>query len=128
LKLLLDTHALIWGLGDHTNLSKRARAYLADAECETLVSAASVMELFTKHRLGKLPEADALVAQWDALMAAPGYSYLAISPDHARFAGSMPIDHKDPFDRLLIAQAIVEGVPLLSNEKIFDDFGVERIW
>lgn len=86
------------------------------------------MELFTKHRLGKLPEADDVISNWDALMAAPGYTYLPIAPEHARMAGSMAIDHKDPFDRMLVAQSLIEAAPMASNEALFDRFGVQRIW
>jgi PIN domain nuclease of toxin-antitoxin system len=128
LRLLLDTHALIWALNDHPKLSARTRALLLDPQVEQCVSAVSVMEIFTKHRRGKLPEAEGIVADWDELMAAPGYTWLPVTPAQARLAGSLAIDHKDPFDRLLIAQSILEQAPLLSNEKLFDSFGVERIW
>jgi PIN domain nuclease of toxin-antitoxin system len=128
LRILLDTHALVWMLNDNPRLSARARSVGQDEQIELLVSAVSAMEIFTKFRLGKLPEAGPIIEYWDSAMAPPGFIPVAITMEHARLAGSLPIDHKDPFDRLLIAQAIVEGVPLLSNEKIFDDFGVERIW
>lgn len=101
---------------------------MLNQKAKHFVSAASVMEIFTKHRLGKLPEADGLIENWAEIMAAPGYSLLPITNAHAKLAGQMDIDHKDPFDRLLIAQSIIENFALLSNEKIFDSFGIERIW
>lgn len=128
MRILLDTHALIWALTDHPNLSPKARAVLSDKDAEHIVSAASVMEIFTKHRIGKLSEVDNIVRDWNAIMAPPGYTLLSISPAHARLAGQLDIPHKDPFDRLLIAQAKIENLPLMSNEAIFDDFGVKRIW
>ena len=128
MRALLDTHALIWALTDNPKLSRKARALLADPRIEQMVSAASVMEIFTKHRIGKLPEADGIVRDWDRIMASPGYALLPIAAEHARVAGSLDIAHKDPFDRLLIAQARIENVPLLSNEKLFDGCGVQRIW
>lgn len=128
MRVLLDTHALIWTLTDSAKLSSRARALLADPQSEQLVSAASAMEIFTKHRLGKLPEADEIVAHWNRIMAPPGYTPLPISLAHAVHAGSLRFVHGDPFDRLLIAQAQLEDVALLSNERLFDDFGIQRVW
>lgn len=128
MRVLLDTHALIWILNDHPSLSDEARKLSVDENVEQLVSAVSAMEIFTKHRLGKLPEATAVVEHWDSLMAPPGFTELAISMEHARLAGSLDIDHKDPFDRMLIAQSIFENIPLISNEEKFDGYGVQRIW
>lgn len=128
MRLLLDTHALIWALGDSPRLSETAREAIAAEENEILVSAASAMEVTTKHRLGKLDEVAALVGDFAGTLAAADYTILAIELDHAALAGSLDIAHKDPFDRLLIAQARVEGIPLVSNEKLFDGFGVARIW
>jgi PIN domain nuclease of toxin-antitoxin system len=125
---LLDTHTLIWALNDSPRLSQTARAALLDPEAEILVSAVSAMEIFTKYRLGKLPEAVDLVTGWDEIMAPPGYMPLAITMEHARRAGALAHPHGDPFDRLLIAQALCDGLALVSNEKLFDSFGVERLW
>jgi len=128
LRLLLDTHTLLWTLTDSPRLSRGARAALADPDVEQLVSAASAMEIFTKHRLGKLPEAAELVSRWSRIMAPPGYTPLAMTMAHAARAGALPHPHGDPFDRILIAQALSEGLTLVSNEKLFDAFGVERLW
>ena len=128
MRLLLDTHALLWTLTDSPRLSSDARAALADPDGEQLVSAASAMEIFTKHRLGKLPEAAELVSRWSRIMAPPGYTPLAVTMAHAARAGALQHPHRDPFDRILIAQALSEGLTLVSNESLFDAFGVERIW
>lgn len=128
MRILLDTHALLWALTDSPKLSKKARRTLADPEAEQFVSAASAMEIFTKHRLGKLPEAGQLVKHWNRIMAPPGYTPLPITMAHAAQAGALPFKHGDPFDRLLVAQALAEGLTLVSNENLFDAFGVERIW
>ena len=86
------------------------------------------MEIALKYRLGKLPSAEPLARAFEAETAAAGFNPLPITLAHASLAGGLVIPHKDPFDRLLIAQSIVEDMILISNEAIFDDFGVTRIW
>lgn len=128
MKLLLDTHALIWWLAGDPALPIRAREAVADTENQIFVSAASAMEICTKYRLGKLPQAGPLATELPAYLAAQGFLELPISLAHAALAGSLAIQHKDPFDRFLIAQALIEGLPLASNETLFDSFGVTRLW
>lgn len=128
LKLLLDTHALIWWLAGDEALSRRAREAIADEVNEIAVSAASAMEIATKFRIGKLPGAAMLAQGFEEIIAEQGFSELPISVRHARLAGEMKISHKDPFDRLLIAQAHVEDLMLVSNEALFDGFAVKRLW
>lgn len=128
LKLLLDTHALIWWLAGDEALSLRAREAIADEANSIAVSAASAMEIATKFRIGKLPKAALLARDFEAIVAAQGFSELSISVTHARLAGEMNIAHKDPFDRFLIAQAQVEAMVLVSNEALFDGFAVQRLW
>lgn len=128
MKLLLDTHALIWWLAGDEALSPRARDAIANDANGVLVSAASAMEVATKVRIGKLPSAAALAQDFEAIVAAQGFVELPISVRHARLAGEMLIAHKDPFDRLLIAQAQVEGLTLVSNEALFDSFALGRWW
>lgn len=128
MRLLLDTHALIWALAGSRKLSRTAHDAIASRENEILVSAASAMEVATKVRLGKLPEAETLAREFEAALAAADYVGLPVSLSHAAHAGRLPIAHKDPFDRLLIAQAQIERVALVSNEELFDAFGVDRIW
>ena len=128
LKLLLDTHALIWWLEGSEALSPRARDAISDETNSIAVSAASAMEVATKFRLGKLPGAALLAQDFEAIVAAQGFTELAISVHHARLAGEMNIAHKDPFDRFLIAQAQAESMALVSNKALFDSFAIQRLW
>ena len=128
MRLLLDTHVLIWALGDDQRLSERAREAIGDRENEILVSAVSATEVTTKYRLGKLPQTEQLAGSFLSIIRAADYTPLPISVEHAASAGNLSIDHKDPFDRLLIAQAQLEDALLVSNEKLFDGFGVNRLW
>ena len=128
MKLLLDTHALIWWLAGDEALSGRARKAIADEANSIAVSAASAMEVATKFRIGKLPGAALLAQDFGAIIADQGFVALAITVHHALRAGEMNIAHKDPFDRLLIAQAQSEELVLISNETLFDGFAVKRLW
>ena len=128
MKLLLDTHALLWWLDGDRRLSRRSRAAIADAENTVLVSAASAWEITTKERLGKLPGAAAVAADVAGAVASQAFEPLDISISHAQKAGRLPGPHRDPFDRMLIAQALLEGLPIVSDDEAFDAYGVERLW
>ena len=128
LKVLLDTHALLWIVNDDPRLSKGARALFDDGTYSFVVSAVSAMEITTKVRIGKLPEGIELARDFAGSLSRLEVEPLGIGMHHAVLAGSMAIPHNDPFDRLLIAQARIERMPIVSNEKLFDGFGVERIW
>ena len=128
MRLLLDTHALIGWLAGDDALSRRAREAISDEGNPVAVSAASAMEVATKFRIGKLPDAALLAQNFEAIVAGQGFDSLAISVHHAQRAGEMNITHKDPFDRLLIAQAMAEDMMLVSNEVLFDGFAVKRLW
>ena len=128
MRLLLDTHALIWWLAGDEALSVPAREAIADEANPVWVSAASAMEIATKFRIGKLDQAALLARDFEAIVADQGFAELPISVRHARIAGAMTIAHKDPFDRLLIAQAQVEDMVLVSNETLFDSLAVKRLW
>lgn len=128
MRLLLDTHALIWWLAGDDALSTRAREAIADEQNGVAVSASSAMEIATKYRIGKLPDAALLAQDFEVIIAEQGFTELAITVRHARLAGEMNIAHKDPFDRLLIAQAQTEDMTLVSNEAQFDGFAVKRLW
>ncbi len=128
MRLLLDTHTLIWWLAGDEALSRSAREAIADEANTIAVSAASAMEVATKFRIGKLPGAALLAHDFEGIVAAQGFAELSITVLHARLAGAMNIAHKDPFDRLLIAQAQAEDMALVSNEALFDSFAVKRIW
>jgi PIN domain nuclease of toxin-antitoxin system len=126
--LLLDTHALIWWFMDSPQIGHAARTPLAAGEQPVFVSAASAFEISIKHRIGKLPEVKALLDDYYGHLDGQGFRELPVTSTHALRAGALPIDHRDPFDRMLIAQAQLEGLSLVSNERIFDRFGVIRIW
>jgi PIN domain nuclease of toxin-antitoxin system len=128
MRILLDTHALLWWLAGDSRLSKRARATITDEMNEIFVSAASAWEVATKHRLGKLPTAGALAVDFGREMRGQGFRELSISWGHAQTAGALTGPHRDPFDRMLIAQATIERMALVSNEERFDAYGVTRIW
>lgn len=128
MSLLLDSHALIWWLSGDRRLSEHARNALMDESGDVYVSAASAWEITTKYRLGKLPEAGAIALAFEDVLAEQAFTPLAVSVRHAQMAGNMEGAHKDPFDRMLIAQALVEDLVLISNEKAFDAFGVSRLW
>lgn len=128
MRLLLDTHALLWAFSNSPKLSTAARAAIADESNEKLLSAASVFEIATKHRLGKLPEFERIAADFPAILEDFELTPLPITTGHAARAGALSHPHGDPFDRLLIAQALAEGLTLVSNEKLFDEFEVRRLW
>jgi PIN domain nuclease of toxin-antitoxin system len=127
LKLLLDTHALLWWLADDPRLSAPARTAVAGAGA-VFVSAISAYEIAQKHRLGKLHLADGLLDDLDAVLAAEAFEALPVAVVHATLAGRLVHTHRDPFDRLLIAQGLLEQLTLVSNDGIFDQFGVARVW
>ena len=128
MRLLLDTHALIWWLAGDSALSLPARTAIADEANAVLVSAASAMEVATKFRIGKLPGAALLAHEFERIVAGQGFIEWPLTVHHARLAGAMAIPHKDPFDRLLIAQAQADDLVLVSNEVLFDAFAVKRLW
>jgi PIN domain nuclease of toxin-antitoxin system len=128
LRLLLDTHAVLWWFNGDPSLSLAVRSAIAEATDEVFVSAVSAMEVATKHRLGKLPQAQLLSARFEEMTAHESFSPLFITLAHARTAGQMTIAHRDPFDRLLIAQALIEGLTVVSNDRVFDTAGVSRLW
>lgn len=128
MRLLLDTHALLWALAGDPKLSKRAHETLSVFENEVFVSSASAWEISIKYHLGKLPYAASLVGDIRGRVEQLGFYPLSISIEHGDRAGSLPGKHQDPFDRILIAQAQLENLILISNERLFDSYGIERIW
>jgi len=123
-RALLDTHALLWWLRDDAALSSSARALIADPETEPLASSVSVWEIAIKSALGKLEVHDDLL---DAI-ADDGFGWLPVSVEHAWAVRKLPHHHGDPFDRLLIAQALAEGVPVVSIDAQLDAYGIDRVW
>ena len=128
MRVLLDTHTFLWWLDGDRRLSRRARNLIADDDHTVLVSAASAWEIATKVRLGKLPGAIEVAAELPAILRQQNFEPLPITVVHALRAGNLPGPHRDPFDRMLIAQAQDEDLALVSNERVFDAYGVRRVW
>ena len=128
MRLLLDTHAFLWWLAGHTSLPVRVRAEIDTSGSDVFVSAASAWEITTKYRLGKLPQAELVASDVLLNIESQQFTPLAISVKHGQLAGSLPGRHRDPFDRMLIAQAITEDLVLVSNERAFEAYGVRRLW
>lgn len=128
MKLLLDTHALLWWWLDDRRLSARARRHIASEDHEVFASAATAWEIATKHRLGKLGLPDLTPQRYASLLADDGFVPLAITTGHARLAGSYPLPHRDPFDRVLAAQADIERLILVSRDPALKLFGVKLLW
>jgi len=127
-RLLLDTHALLWWLDGDRRLSRKARTAIGAEINSVIVSAASGWEITTKARLGKLPGAIDVATDVAGCVAGQGFSTLDITILHAQRAGRLPGDHRDPFDRMLIAQAQIEDLSLVSDDRVFDTYGVTRFW
>ena len=127
-RLLLDTHAFIWWIAGSQRLPHLARLAIADEANEKFVSAASAWEITTKHRLGKFPGASEVALDVAGAITGEGFEELAITVDGAARAGALPGPHRDPFDRMLIAQALSGNLVLVSNESLFDTYGVRRLW
>ena len=126
--LLLDTHALLWALTDPNRLSDDVRTTISDPSTELAVSAASAWELATKNRVGKLPQADALLARYADHLDRLGARPLPISTSHALLAGRLEWDHRDPFDRMLAAQAILDDLALVTCDDAFRTLPGVRTW
>jgi PIN domain nuclease of toxin-antitoxin system len=128
MKLLLDTHALLWWWSDDPALPESARAAIQDSGNEIFVSAASAWEVSTKSRLGKLPGYDEAIDQYCALMATNGFHHLSINERHAIRAGGFPQPHRDPFDRMIAAQAQIEDMMVVSRDPALAEFGCRLLW
>jgi PIN domain nuclease of toxin-antitoxin system len=128
MRVLLDTHAFLWWLDGDERLVRRARDLIAKPTTEVLVSAATAWEICTKARLGKLPGAVEVANDVGGCLRSQGFVALDITVAAAQRAGSLAGPHRDPFDRMLIAQAQGENLPILSIDEIFDRYGVTRIW
>jgi PIN domain nuclease of toxin-antitoxin system len=127
--VLLDTHAFVWAVTAPDRLSGAARELISDPGVPLLVSAATAWELAIKHRAGRWPEVSVLIRQYDRIAARLGADHLPLSSDHALAAGGLEWEHTDPFDRALAAQAMREGVVLISKDRAFADVpGLAVVW
>lgn len=124
MRLLLDTHAFLWWMEASPALSTTARAAIADPANEVLISIASLWELTIKQALGKL----SFPADPETVVRNEGFTVLAISFAHLRRLGVLPALHRDPFDRMLIVQAMLEGTPLITNDRALARYGTPVLW
>jgi PIN domain nuclease of toxin-antitoxin system len=128
MRLLLDTHALLFWQTDDSRLSPTARAAIADASNSIFVSAASAWEIATKQRLGKLDGAPRAAERFGELVAADAFVHLPVTHVHALRAGGYRANHRDPFDRVLAAQAEIEGLALVTRDPAIAGFGCATLW
>jgi len=126
--LLLDTHALIWWMTENPSLPESVRRLMVDKRNTVVVSAASAWEMATKVRLGRLPASSDITRHFEEYLTQAGFESLAVSAAHGIRAGLLPGPQRDPFDRMLIAQAQAENLTMVSNEVVFDSYGIRRAW
>ncbi len=128
MNLLLDTHAFLWFVWGHKNLSSTAQSLIADPKNQVFLSAASHREIAIKTSTGKLVLTAPFRDFIEQSLAKNNFTPLAIEIVHSDVVLRLPFHHRDPFDRMLIAQSLVEQMPIVSNEVIFDPYGVQRLW
>jgi len=128
LRLLLDTHAFLWWLDGDPKLTAPARSAITADPAQVSVSAATAWEIATKARIGKLPDALDVAADVLGCIVRERFRPLAVTVEHAQRAGALPGPLQDPFDRMLIAQAMQDNLHLVSIERAFDVYGVARLW
>ena len=128
MRLLLDSHTLIWAADDPSKLSALAQGLIQDPAHDRLISAATIWEIAIKFGMGRLPLSLPYRPWMDQVVADLALDVLPITLDHADRQAGLPWHHRDPSDRLLAAQALVEDIPLVGADVIFDQYGVNRIW
>ena len=125
---LLDTHTFLWFVLDDPNLSAAARAYTADPNNELYVSPASYWEVAVKVSIKKYELKSPFESFWRKGIDDNGFRIMPIELSHAAAVAAMPFHHRDPFDRMIVAQAMAERIPIVSNDTALDVYGVRRIW
>ena len=128
MRILLDTHTLIWFFAGDSQLSATARILIEDEDNHKLVSIASIWEIAIKESKGLLNLSVPFEDYIRQKLSLEDFNLLNINLDHLNAIVTMPFHHKDPFDRLLIAQSMVEGIPILSKDSAFDAYSINRIW
>lgn len=127
-RLLLDTHTLLWWVFDDPRLSRVAHEAIRNPDAKCLVSHASAWELAIKASLGRLELTESVATFVEAEVALNGFVLLPVQLAHIAAVESLAFHHRDPFDRMLVAQALTEGVPLVSADEVLDNYGVMRLW
>ncbi len=128
MRLLLDTHALLWAMESNPRLSESAKTAITDPDNDVFISIASLWEIAIKLSLGKLQLPQAWLPQLQTHMAANAVSFFAISPAHCQRLVVLPMHHRDPFDRMLVAQSAEDGLTIVSADDALDSYGITRIW
>lgn len=128
MRFLLDTHTLVWAAFTPERLSAAARAIIEDGDVSVFVSAISAFEIATKVRLGKFEMARPLATGFSAKIEAQGFMLLSLTAEHAELAGSLLLEHKDPWDRVLLAQSQIENLTLVTNDETIRRFGLSTLW
>ncbi len=128
MKFLLDTHTFLWALRSPDDIADRARAIIAEPRSELLISIVIPWEMAIKSRVGKLKNVSNLLEDFESQVTAGDFRIVETSIRQVIRSGALPLHHKDPFDRLLIAQALDLDVPIISRDSTFDLYGVRRIW
>jgi PIN domain nuclease of toxin-antitoxin system len=128
MKLILDTHSFIYFIEGNPRLSARARALIEDINNDKFISKASLWEMAIKVSIGKLTLADRFDKLIPQQIALNGFELLNIEMEHVCVVSDLPFHHRDPFDRLLIAQSMSEQFPIVGNDSKFDDYQVQRLW
>ena len=125
---LLDTCSLLWWWSNPASLSKRALALLKDPQNTFLVSAASAWEVATKFRIGKFPKGSRVIDEWEMRLLEDGFQELPIGVRHALKAGTLPGEHRDPFDRMIAAQALLASIPVVTSDPEIAGLGAAILW
>ncbi len=128
MKLRLDTHSFIWYVMDNPKLSTRGRELIDDEDNEILLSIASIWEMAIKHSSSKLSFGLPFIVFVEQQLSLNNIGLLNINLDHIAVVATLPFHHRDPFDRLIIAQAMVEQLPILSADSVFDAYPIQRLW
>lgn len=128
MKLLLDTHTFIWYVTDNPKLSATAQQLINDGNNEVLLSAVSIWEMAIKQSIGKLNFELPFELFITRQLAVNNFDLLDIRVEHLVIIANLPLHHRDPFDRLIIAQAMVEQLPIVGADGVFDSYTIERLW
>ena len=128
MRLLLDTHTFIWYATDNSRLSTIARSLINNGENDIFLSTASIWEMAIKHSIGRLSFSLPFMEFIRQQLSVSNIGILEINLDQIEVVASLPLHHRDPFDRLIISQAIAEQIPILSVDSVFDNYAIARLW